>query len=790
MEWVFDKLVGWILEKMCGLFEVLSASMFKFFHMQRDTFDAFFSFFGNASSTGMTVSLYDAFRYLGLALCVLIISSKLLFNLVSVISDEYEDPVKLAFRAIISAFVVGYSGQIVDLEFNFMTKPYNTITKMLTNEKTALGGMKKSMWDKFSELLKSGYSQMIDGDEVVVDLITIGCLCAIFFGFVKLLLEVAERYVVLCVAFYLAPLAFSTISSKSTSKIFHAYLRMILCQLLLMIFNVVFVDGVVIAIHNYVNKSAMVVRYNGDKIYCSGFVFCILLLAFITVGQKIDNYMRGLGLDAVQTGSIFDEIRGSALNAMAMGRMLGGAVHAAGGVGRFAANAVGTITGNRGTTVNGAGNTAKEGTFAGKAANMGRNVAASLANDAATGSNSSLHGVGNLAARRQIKSGAFNGVSGDVNRSIGKALESAIGTANFAKMGIVPESLVGKNGMINFKAANGATGTFSFNPMNGKDWKQLSDEKGKPMNAWVKGSNNLGISDAKVGSHQPLADAVGMNAAGTITASLGEIGKGINASNMEAISLGNGEFSLIGSGDDGIQKNLGRIVSADTAGKIDGATLASNEFGGTAGFIPTADVAAAMENNDFDCGYISFGKNKNIPVDAVTDALQGSMESSNIPVGTAMLGFDNDGQRYTATFADPVSGSKEISGDCAELLGKIRPDEIQPDIDDRVGGDNRSNWVGMGQVFDTNAYSAMTGATPKSIEFNDNKNSWTITNEDGSKNILEKVADSGSYTRVIGGGEIVDRVPLSVRSAPKDNQSFGNGFNYNKSNGNKKKKNK
>ena len=49
--------------------------------------------------------------------------------------------------------------------------------------------------------------------------------------------------------------------------------------------------------------------------------------------------MRGLGLDAVQTGSIFDEIRGASLNAMLMGRMAGGAIHAAGGVGKFAINA-------------------------------------------------------------------------------------------------------------------------------------------------------------------------------------------------------------------------------------------------------------------------------------------------------------------------------------------------------------------------------------------------------------------------------------------------------------------
>ena len=772
MDWVFDKFVSWVLQNMCSLFEVLSSSMFKFFHMQRDTFDAFFSFFGSAGN-GMDISLYDCFRYLGYGLCILIISFRLLANLVSYISDEFEDPLKIGIRAVLSYFLIMYSGSIVDIEFNFMTKPYNTITSMLTNAKKEAGGDKFSMWTNFSTKLKEGYSDIGGGSEVVIDLITLGCLCAIFFGFVKLLLEVAERYVVLCVAFYLSPLAFATTSSKATSRIFHAYLRMILCQLLLMIFNVVFVDGVIIAIYNYAANSGVMTRYNGKEITVPGFVFCILLLAFITVGQKIDNYMRGLGLDAVQTGSIFDEIRGASLNAMMMGRMAGGAIHAAGGAMKFAANAVGTVMGTRGTSTTGAGNTAKEGTVAGGMANFARNASAPFAKKVGG------EMLGASTARNQIRKGAFNGMTGESSKGIIQAAKMAIGEQNFAKMGILPESLVGKNGMINFKTANGATGTLAFDKKNGSEWKQLMDDQGN-RTFMVKGSSNLGISDAKVGAHQSLSEAVGTIAANKISTSLGSIGQGIDASSMEAISLGNGEFSLIGAGEDGMQKNLGRIVSAETAGKISGATLADNEYGGTAGFIPTADTTAAMDKVDFDCGYIHLGQNANAPADAVTDALGTTLEANNIAKGTAMLGFEQDGANYTATFADPVSGSKEISGSCADLIGKVDAGDILSDDNEKVG---QVSWMGMSKVFDTNAYSAMTGSTPKEIEYDSTKNNWTVTNEDGSQNIIERVADSGSYTRVIEGGEAVERIPLSVRSARK-----GSERRYNDENDGRKKK--
>lgn len=758
MQWVFDKFVGWILEKLSGCFDAISGALFTFFNMDRSTFDSFFSFFGS-SGKSMPCSLFDAFRYLGYALCVLLVCVRLLQNFFALVTEDYEDPIKVAARAVASVVAVTVSARIVNIEFQFLNKPYSSIKSMMGKEQKTLGGMNKKLWKNLADALTDGFNDAGAGDKVVMDIIIIGCLFAIFFGFLKLVLEVAERYVVICVSLYLSPLVFATVASKNTSKILGTYLRMVFCQLLLMIFNVVFVNGTIIGIYNYVGNSAKVTTAGGDSITCPAFVFCVLILAFITAGQKMDTYMRGIGLDTVQTGSLFDEIRGATLNCMMLGRSISGAARGAGGLG----NAV-KVAGHRGTSANGAGNTTKEGSLGGAAAQAGRAAAASVSQRVAQGNNGHLQSVAQRAAQSQIRSGAFNGVSGDSNKSIGKAVETAIGTANMTKMGIDPATLAGKAGMVNFAANNGAKGTLSFEPKNGNGWKQLKDETGNPVNAWVKGSSSLGIgTDAKAGTHQKLSEALGANAAAVIS---GFAGNRVKEGSIQAVSLGDGHFSLFGEGADGQQVKLGRVVPAETASGISGAQLAENEFGGTAGFIPSVDTEGLLANTDLDCGYVSLGENMNVPVDAVNDALGSALEANNIPEGTALLGFESDGENYTASFADPVSGTREITGSCDDLAKEIDSADILPDDDSRVG---QSSWLGMNDLFDTHAYSAVTNETPKSIETMDDGRGWVVTNEDGSRMMLEQAADTGKTNRVISGGDIIRNVPLSLRYEPKEN---------------------
>ena len=83
-------------------------------------------------------------------------------------------------------------------------------------------------------------------DDSVFGTLTAAWLLVIIFGVIimfkvfKLLLEIAERYVILAMLTITAPLAFSMGGSKSTSEIFSGWCRMFGSMCLLMVTNVVF----------------------------------------------------------------------------------------------------------------------------------------------------------------------------------------------------------------------------------------------------------------------------------------------------------------------------------------------------------------------------------------------------------------------------------------------------------------------------------------------------------------------------------------------------------------------
>ena len=77
---------------------------------------------------------------------------------------------------------------------------------------------------------------------------------------IKLFFEVAERYVILCVLTYCAPLAFAMGGSKSTGEIFRGWLRMFASMCALMVFNLMFVKLLISAMSNAPNGTAIILR--------------------------------------------------------------------------------------------------------------------------------------------------------------------------------------------------------------------------------------------------------------------------------------------------------------------------------------------------------------------------------------------------------------------------------------------------------------------------------------------------------------------------------------------------
>lgn len=111
----------------------------------------------------------------------------------------------------------------------------------------------------------------------------------IMFKVLKLLLEVAERYVILAVLSITAPLAFSMGGSKSTSEIFTGWCRMFGSMCLLMVTNVMFFK-MLLSVVSTVPSGLDV------------FPWMVLIITIVKVAKKADEIITRIGLNPAITG--------------------------------------------------------------------------------------------------------------------------------------------------------------------------------------------------------------------------------------------------------------------------------------------------------------------------------------------------------------------------------------------------------------------------------------------------------------------------------------------------------
>lgn len=317
MIWLYNEFMNVVMQLIGAVMQVLTNSFLSSFGPNVVQFNS--SFFRGA--TGVL-------RAVGMALVVLIVVGALCRNFLAPITGEMEDPVKMIPRAAISLFLVFYTGGVIQLEFKFFSKVYSAFNQI------------SMFWDpkKDAEQIKSAFLQLVSSDHKISQAINIALssvkldvpakmvyatiavvmLLVVGIDYLKLLLEGAERYVVCFLLFWFAPLGGSTFASKSTEKVFFSYIRMGISQLLLLCFNVLFLRGAL----------GLMVGFNSVNILKSDsfIIKCILVAGFCKAGLQIDQYMRSLGLDVVQTGNdLMGEIFSAAKLAMGKNGVIAGA---------------------------------------------------------------------------------------------------------------------------------------------------------------------------------------------------------------------------------------------------------------------------------------------------------------------------------------------------------------------------------------------------------------------------------------------------------------------------------
>ena len=307
---------------------------------------------------------------------------------------------------------------------------------------TGAAGIATTPDDAFSMFGKDLIKDMASGQGWGVTIIAIVLFSILLISFMKLVLEIYERYVLIGVLFYTAPLAFSTIASKE-SNVFSSWVQMVISEFVVMCSTLFFTGVFIASWTGILNTEEPYLFLNSGEFVTT----MLLMIAWLIIGQQFDQHLKSLGLATAQTG-----------------RGLGGAVMAGLGTAAAAAHlAAGAIKSGGRAGYNVATGQAKWQNPGGRAADFVK-------------ARNGYSGMSKADADRQLskiqqgKDKAFSSLSADKQTEALRNLASAsMGSGNFSRAlssngldpaGITSASFVSKDGKttgaIEFKGANGS----------------------------------------------------------------------------------------------------------------------------------------------------------------------------------------------------------------------------------------------------------------------------------------------------------------------------------------------
>lgn len=213
---ILDGIVEWLAEQVMHGLDLISTSVLGALGCDMDVFLRYFP----AAET-----MYKVFVALSIGLILLNWVWQLFKNFGLGAGIEAEDPVKLSIRSVLFILLAYFSDDIVSMALKIGGTPYAWI---MDSELPAIS------FADFNSVMLVIIGACANG---AVALITLILVIILAWNYLKLLLEATERYVLLGVLIYTAPVAFSMGASQSTSNIFKSWCRMLGGQMLLLVMN-------------------------------------------------------------------------------------------------------------------------------------------------------------------------------------------------------------------------------------------------------------------------------------------------------------------------------------------------------------------------------------------------------------------------------------------------------------------------------------------------------------------------------------------------------------------------
>ena len=321
-------IVSFVLGFAINLVDSAVTSMLNSVGYDMSTFLAVFPFAENAM---------DVFVALGLAF----LTGGLIWNGIKGVAApfgvEYENPLHIIGKVAITWIAVVNLTEILDLIIRFfqIALDYMNDLPLGTGEFSVEG---------FASNLVTGLIADLTATSGLLIIVYIICVILLGWKFIKLLVEMVERYIVFCFICLVGPCFISTAAFKSSRDIAGTWFRAFFGQSFLILLNT-FCARAFLSYCQVFTQNLLGINANGTFVPTISMLF--FGFAFLNFASRVDTLLRILGLNTAHTGSgLLDGAIGgisrlinSARSMQTVGSAIGHAAaagKAAGGLGTFA----------------------------------------------------------------------------------------------------------------------------------------------------------------------------------------------------------------------------------------------------------------------------------------------------------------------------------------------------------------------------------------------------------------------------------------------------------------------
>lgn len=614
-----------------------------------------------------------------------------------------EHPVKLVAKTIIFAILVMFSATLCGWFIDIATLPFAAVE----NEDTMGYGISDwgqvGLGDRIEQIAQSAYEGILDGTagEDVADAAASGAkkiwnaithpfetlkkafekvlfeAIISWFGFLivftivanymRFIIEIAERYVILGVLSLFSPLCIATGVSDATSNTFKSWFRVMVSQVILMILAMFFVkvfQGAITRL-NSLGNNALLGGANGKLANGADyhpFVGLIFVLCWLRIATRVDNYMGTLGLTAMAAGDgLFADMLAGAKTAKAI-------AGAPGAMARGAAAAASPFIGAAalGRAINGAGGVGFKQGLKGSMNNLKNGAVGFATSEKMKQKHPGIAKTAqNLAGWRNRKKGEEGAKDAktsamsahDLNNKQGvkttgenakEALKERFGDVQIGDSGqtlneflanggaIKNAELDADGGVATVKDAEGRESTIAFGQGEGKDGKEGA-KSASIMNSDMKSSLMKGADNIKPeGQKDNAEDVLKTNE---------DNGGGGGPDDDPEIKSGEGGPTDVTPGEDGPPQ----AADSDQAAELAALTAAAGAGGG--GVSPTANEGEAVLKGGAD----------NVVQDSAAGGEAAAMDGSKENV-SGLVGRDGKVKAGVPIKKDPKTGQEYIVG--------------------------------------------------------------------------------------------------------------------------------